>query len=591
MSDSSAKLGGLSETNAHSYGSVTDAVVMKDPISRRSRGFGFITYADPGCVDRALAQPNHILDSRRVEAKRAVPRAESTRDMTSNSSSSSSSRGMSNSLSIPSSNNLSLNSSHIGATKKIFVGGLHYETKDVDFKKYFAQYGKVVSAEVMFNRETNKSRGFGFVIFEVESSVDLVLQEPNHVIDGKSVEVKRAVPRTDVPPARSVSSRAGSFSGTGGPGSVGSLEDVSVSSTATLSMPGTPSRATGSSNSSRSTMSSSPAPTNLMTNGTLVGYAAAVRYGGRGIPKPTSSIAPILPPSTITDSHNNDDDSDDHAPPDGVADALSSLALGDSSATPSLSASSSLESPSKLLDAAGNGHFSPLGSAIMSPLAADPVIEQWNLSPAAPPQPSVSSEVPFLGQSKSRYLSGAIRNDDATDESSQLSWQAASWDHAWPSLQPQQHSNAPESQRSPSSPSFFPMFSTQGMNGSGSPMSESAWNPPEYVTGNGFGNGMMGMGGSGFGNGSSGHMGRGGGAFGNGSLGGVPRSSSPYSSLGGFLQPEYLPQQEPELPLDTGFGSLIVDASLDPDDSELEKKQHLDFALPSSPTGFQRHYR
>lgn len=56
-----------------------------------------------------------------------------------------------------------------------------------DFKKYFAQYGKVVSAEVMFNRETNKSRGFGFVIFESENSVDLVLQELNHVIDGKSV--------------------------------------------------------------------------------------------------------------------------------------------------------------------------------------------------------------------------------------------------------------------------------------------------------------------------------------------------------------------------------------------------------------------
>lgn len=48
------------------FGSVTDAVVMKDPISRRSRGFGFITYADPACVDRALAQPSHVLDSRRV---------------------------------------------------------------------------------------------------------------------------------------------------------------------------------------------------------------------------------------------------------------------------------------------------------------------------------------------------------------------------------------------------------------------------------------------------------------------------------------------------------------------------------------------
>lgn len=58
-----------------------------------------------------------------------------------------------------------------------------------DFKKYFMQYGKVVSAEVMFNRETNKSRGFGFVIFESESSVDTVLQDLNHVIDGKSVRL------------------------------------------------------------------------------------------------------------------------------------------------------------------------------------------------------------------------------------------------------------------------------------------------------------------------------------------------------------------------------------------------------------------
>lgn len=59
----------------------------------------------------------------------------------------------------------------------------------MDFKKYFAQFGKVVSAEVMFNRETNKSRGFGFVIFESETSVELVLQEPNHVLDGKSVRL------------------------------------------------------------------------------------------------------------------------------------------------------------------------------------------------------------------------------------------------------------------------------------------------------------------------------------------------------------------------------------------------------------------
>ena len=59
-----------------------------------------------------------------------------------------------------------------------------------EFKKYFEQFGRVASAEVMINRETNKSRGFGFVVFENESSVDRVLQAAqarNHSIDGKAV--------------------------------------------------------------------------------------------------------------------------------------------------------------------------------------------------------------------------------------------------------------------------------------------------------------------------------------------------------------------------------------------------------------------
>ncbi|KAG2526550.1 hypothetical protein BBO99_00002962 [Phytophthora kernoviae] len=251
------------------YGTVTDAVVMKDPISRRSRGFGFITYADPVCVDRALTQPNHILDSRRVEAKRAVPRAESLRDI-GNGAPSNRGNGT-NSIS-----SLSMNSA-VGATKKIFVGGLHYETKDADFKKYFMQYGKVVSAEVMFNRETNKSRGFGFVIFESEDSVELVLQDKNHIIDGKSVEVKRAVPRTDVPPPRSVSSRGGSFSGPSGPGSVGSLDDINATPPVSLSgsMPSSSglTAVMGSEKLSRA----SSASASIKSSGTLVGYAAAVR--------------------------------------------------------------------------------------------------------------------------------------------------------------------------------------------------------------------------------------------------------------------------------------------------------------------------
>ncbi|KAF0695969.1 Aste57867_13241 [Aphanomyces stellatus] len=309
MADSSPKIGkifigGLSyETTDEklrsyfgAYGTVTDAVVMKDPISRRSRGFGFITYADPACTVGGYVAVVHedvrgAYDGPQVEAKRAVPRAESSRETSSNSGST---RGIVSAVSVSS-------SSTVGATKKIFVGGLHYETKDgtarrvlldpdmvpaADFKKYFQQFGKVVSAEVMFNRETNKSRGFGFVIFETEQSVELVLQDRGHVIDGKSVEVKRAVPRTDAPPSSS--------STTTRPLSArGSFSDVDHASTPNhlLSPRSTPvSPLAGSSSISPSL------PLSAAASG-FGGYAAAVRFGGRSsLP---SAAAPASPSTTI----------------------------------------------------------------------------------------------------------------------------------------------------------------------------------------------------------------------------------------------------------------------------------------------------
>lgn len=56
-----------------------------------------------------------------------------------------------------------------------------------EFKAFFEKFGKVVSAEVMFNRETHKSRGFGFILFELERSAELVCMEKEHIIDGKVV--------------------------------------------------------------------------------------------------------------------------------------------------------------------------------------------------------------------------------------------------------------------------------------------------------------------------------------------------------------------------------------------------------------------
>lgn len=59
------------------YGEIVDSVVVKDPTTKRSRGFGFVTFSTSQAVDDCLSDRPHSIDGRDVEAKRAVPREES----------------------------------------------------------------------------------------------------------------------------------------------------------------------------------------------------------------------------------------------------------------------------------------------------------------------------------------------------------------------------------------------------------------------------------------------------------------------------------------------------------------------------------
>ncbi|KAJ8725517.1 hypothetical protein PYW08_003700 [Mythimna loreyi] len=56
------------------FGEITEVMVMKDPTTRRSRGFGFITFGDPASVDKVLAQATHELDGKKIDPKVAFPR-------------------------------------------------------------------------------------------------------------------------------------------------------------------------------------------------------------------------------------------------------------------------------------------------------------------------------------------------------------------------------------------------------------------------------------------------------------------------------------------------------------------------------------
>ncbi|PON77146.1 Splicing factor-like protein [Trema orientale] len=193
MQSDSGKLfiGGISwDTNEErlkeyfsAFGDVVEAVIMKDRTTGRARGFGFVVFADPSVAERVIKE-KHNIDGRMVEAKKAVPRDEQ--------------------------NILSRNSGSIhgspgpGRTRKIFVGGLASTVTENDFKKYFEQFGTITDVVVMYDHNTQRPRGFGFITYDSEEAVDQVLLKTFHELNGKMVEVKRAVPKELSPgPSRS----------------------------------------------------------------------------------------------------------------------------------------------------------------------------------------------------------------------------------------------------------------------------------------------------------------------------------------------------------------------------------------------------
>ena len=72
-------------------------------------------------------------------------------------------------------------------TSKIFVGGVSQEAGESDFREYFMQFGRVLDATLMMDKDTGRPRGFGFVTFDSESAVENALNCPSLEIMGKPV--------------------------------------------------------------------------------------------------------------------------------------------------------------------------------------------------------------------------------------------------------------------------------------------------------------------------------------------------------------------------------------------------------------------
>uniref|UniRef100_A0A8C6A1F1 Heterogeneous nuclear ribonucleoproteins A2/B1 n=1 Tax=Marmota marmota marmota TaxID=9994 RepID=A0A8C6A1F1_MARMA len=143
------------------WGKLTDCVVMRDPASKRSRGFGFVTFSSMAEVDAAIAARPHSVDGRVVEPKRAVAREESGKP---------------------------------GArvtVKKLFVGGIKEDTEEHHLRDYFEEYGKIDTIEIITDRQSGKKRGFGFVTFDDHDPVDKIVLQKYHTINGHNAEVRK----------------------------------------------------------------------------------------------------------------------------------------------------------------------------------------------------------------------------------------------------------------------------------------------------------------------------------------------------------------------------------------------------------------
>ncbi|KAJ5972430.1 Nucleotide-binding alpha-beta plait [Penicillium vulpinum] len=139
------------------FGEVQECTVMRDSATGRSRGFGFLTFRDAKTVNTVMVK-EHYLDGKIIDPKRAIPRDEQEK------------------------------------TSKIFVGGVSQEATEQDFKQFFTQFGRVVDATLMMDKDTGRPRGFGFVTFDGDAAVEKALSRPLEIL-GKPIEVKKAQPR------------------------------------------------------------------------------------------------------------------------------------------------------------------------------------------------------------------------------------------------------------------------------------------------------------------------------------------------------------------------------------------------------------
>uniref|UniRef100_A0A8C2VEJ2 Heterogeneous nuclear ribonucleoprotein A1 n=1 Tax=Chinchilla lanigera TaxID=34839 RepID=A0A8C2VEJ2_CHILA len=176
------------------WGALTHCVVMRDLNAKCSRGFGFVTSVTVEQVGAVMNARPHKVGGRVVETKRAVSREDSQRP-----------------------------GAHF-TVNKVFVGSIKEDTAEHHLPDYFEQYGKIKVIEIMTDGGSGKKRGFASVTFDDQDSVDKIIIQKYHTVNGHNCEVRKALSKEM---ASASSSQRGAFGGidSQGGGGYGGSED------------------------------------------------------------------------------------------------------------------------------------------------------------------------------------------------------------------------------------------------------------------------------------------------------------------------------------------------------------------------------
>ncbi|KAL6559352.1 hypothetical protein OROGR_004469 [Orobanche gracilis] len=150
-------------------GLVEVAEVIYNRDTDQSRGFGFVTMSTVEEAEKAVEMLHHYdVNGRVLTVSKAAPKGSRPERLP-----------------------------HVlDSASKIYVGSLPWSVDDARLEQIFSEYGNVVSAQIVFDKENGRSRGFGFVVMSSESEMnDAIASLDGQTVDGRIIKVNVAADR------------------------------------------------------------------------------------------------------------------------------------------------------------------------------------------------------------------------------------------------------------------------------------------------------------------------------------------------------------------------------------------------------------